>query len=260
VLAELVAMLLGLAWTRTYIDSSMRFSWKFIRKLSFMGIKLSGADLMVLVNAQLNILIIRYLVGDFESVGYFSRGQRIALLAVAAGQAILPLLFSRWASLPKEKLAVHVEKVLRFSSTVCVIAIAGILLTGKWLILILYGREFLPAVRPMMILVPGAVLYLLSRTLIELLGSRGVPELSAMVLLPVTVVNAAFCWFLIPLMGIQGAAWASTGGNIVLLVLLMLIIKKKYDIRIMQCIFLRRTEVKSMFRQVWKEKKGNDTQ
>lgn len=259
VLSEFVAMFLGLVWTRTYIDSSIRFSWKFIRKLGFMGVRLSWADLMVLVNAQLNILIIRYLLDDFESVGYFSRGQRIALLAVAAGQAILPLLFSRWASLPKEKLAMHVEKVMRFAITVCVIAIVGILLTGKWLILILYGREFLPAVTPMMILVPGAVIYLLSKVLIFLLNSRGVPELSALVLFIVVVINVALSFLLIPRVGILGAAWASTASNIILLLLLALIAGKKYNIRLTHCLCLNRDDVRGISKSIFhKAAEAND--
>jgi O-antigen/teichoic acid export membrane protein len=255
VLSELAALLMGLAWIRRHIDFSYKLDWGIIRKLGYLGIRLSWADLMILINAQLTILLVRYLLNNFESVGYFSRGQRIAMLTVAAGQAIMPLLFSRWASLAEERLAINVEKVMRFASTVSVIAIVGLLLTGKWIVLILYGREFLPAVKPMMILVPGAVLYLLSRTIIGLLGGRGVPELSAMTLLPGTIVNAVLCWFLIPLMDIQGAACASTASNIVLLLLFMLIIKRKYSVRIRQCVFLRKSDLESLLKEVWKRKK-----
>jgi stage V sporulation protein B len=183
-----------------------------------------------------------------KNVGYFSRGQSIALLAVIAGQAVMPLLFSRWAAFPKENLATHVEKVLRFASTICTIGILGVLLSGKWLILILYGRQFLAATYPMMILVPGTVLYLLSMILIELLNSRGHPEFAVMSLVIGMVINVVLCWILVPVSGIVGAAWALTTGNIVLLFLLMSIVIKKYGIRIANCIWVNKGDIKNIMK------------
>ncbi|MBN2455217.1 MAG: oligosaccharide flippase family protein [Sedimentisphaerales bacterium] len=251
VLSELVAMVLGLFWARRYIDFSLKFNWGTVRKLGLMGIRLNWMDLMLLVNAQLNIFIVKYLLDDFESVGYFSRGQRIAMLIVLVGRTITPLLFSRWASLPEDKLAMHVEKVMRFSSTICVIGIVGLLLSGKWVILILYGKEFLPALQPMMILLPGAALYLLSRIFIPLLSSRGRPEVVIIALLIGAAINVVLCWFLIPSMDIFGAAWASTVGNIILLLLLVLMVKKmKYGIRVSYCIWINREDIGSMVKSL----------
>lgn len=259
IFASFTALIVGWFWARHQIDFSIRPSWKVSCQLGFMGIRLSWADLMVLVNAQINILIIRYLVGNFESVGYFSRGQRIAMLAVIAGRAILPLLFSRWASLTEEKLSSDVEKTLRFASTVSIIMIVAILFLGKWLVLILYGREFLPAVVPMMILVPGAVIYLLSKVLIFLLNSRGVPELSALVLFIVVVINVALSFLLIPWLGILGAAWASTASNIILLLLLALIAGKKYNVRLTHCLCLNSDDVRGISKSIFhKAAQAND--
>ncbi len=178
-----------------------------------------------------------------KNVGYFSRGQRIAVLAAIAGQAVMPLLFSRWVAFSQKNLATHVEKVLRFASTLCAVSLLGILLSGKWLVLILYGQQFLPATQPVMILVPRAVLYLLNMILIELLNSRGHPEIAVMSLVIGVVINAVLCWIFVPVSGIVGAAWALTTGNIVLLFLLMSIVIKKYGIRIANCIWVSRSDI-----------------
>jgi O-antigen/teichoic acid export membrane protein len=251
IFAAFVGMVVGWTWTWRKVDISVKPSWKTSRQLGIMGIRQSWVDLMVLVNAQLNILIIKYLLDNFESVGYFSRGLRIGMLAVLAGQAILPLLFSRWASFPKEGLSAHVEKVMRFASTVSIFMILGILLFGKWMILLLYGREFLPALYPMKVLVPGAVLYLLSRALIYLLGSRGMPEISALMLFIAAIVNAMLSFLLIPRIGILGAASAFTCANVVLLLLLALIVRKKYKVSIKNCLFLTRSDIGSISRSLF---------
>jgi antigen flippase len=244
VIAPAAGILVAYRWVRVHLDLSLRPTWTVSRRILGMGIRQSWADLAVLADAQLSIILVRYLMGNFESVGYFSRGQSVSLMVVAVGQAILPLLFSRWASLSPDQLSSHVERVMRFISTGGSLAIMGVLLGGKWIIVGMYGSAFLPAVEPMLIMVPGAVLYLLSRALMQLLGSQGIPELSALVLLCGTAVCAALTWFLISPMGTQGAAWAATAGDLVQLMLLFLIVKYKFDVRVLRCWWMRRHDIR----------------
>jgi len=238
VLGALIAAVVGWIWVSHYLDLSIKPSWKTSRQLILMGVRLNWVELMVLANSQINIFIVKYLLDDFEYVGYFSRAMRIAMLTVISGQAVLPLLFSRWASFPEERISGHVEKVMRFASTVSIIMTVCVLLFGKWLILVLYGRDFL-----------------LSKALFLLLGSRGVPELSALSLFIGVIVNIAFSFLLIPKMGITGAAWAATIGNAVLLLTLTVIVKRKYHIGIIQCICLRREDCKNILYQILKKTK-----
>jgi O-antigen/teichoic acid export membrane protein len=250
IISCLVPMVLGWRWIWDLVDFSMRPRAEDCRKLVSMGIRLNWADLMVVLNAQVSIFVIRYLLGGFDQVGYFSRGLRISMLVVTATETVLPLLFSRWAGFPEEHLARHVEKVMRFVSSVSLATIVFIILAGKWIILIMYGAEFLPAVKPMMILVPGTLLYLLSRTFIQLLHSRGLPELSAIMLSVAALTNAVLSWLLVPTMGIIGAALANTCGNIVLLLLLVITVRLRYDIRVSQCLILTRKDVLSIIAQL----------
>jgi O-antigen/teichoic acid export membrane protein len=243
VFAALMMAVAGWSGIWSTLDFSKRPSLRPCYKLGSMGIRIGWADMMIVLNSQISILIIKHLIDNFESVGYFSRGQRVALLVVTAGQAVAPLLFSKWASLAEDRIARHVEKVMRFASTVVVIMIVVVLLTGKWIILLLYGKEFLPAVRPMMILLPGAALYLLSKALIVLLSSRGRPEIAALFLTAAALINVVLSWYLIPIADIAGAAWASTASNIVLLCGLVFIVGKKFGIRTKHCLFVTRNDV-----------------
>jgi O-antigen/teichoic acid export membrane protein len=240
---EFAGFVVGWSCIGKHVDFSEKLRWSVIRRLGSMGVRLSWGDLLVLVNCQVNILIIRYLLDNFENVGYFSRGQRIGMLVVTAGQSLLPVLFSKWASIAPDKLAEHVEKVLRLANSMGLIMLTGILLTGKWIIIVLYGREFLPAVVPMMILIPGAVMHLTSRILMQLLGSRGAPELAAVTLLAGIIINIVLCWVLIPVMGIIGAALSSTAGSFVSLLILTAIADRKYSVRFSKCLLLQKKEI-----------------
>jgi O-antigen/teichoic acid export membrane protein len=244
--ATLMMTIAGWSCAWPALDFSERPSFQVFCKLFSVGIRMSWGDMMILLNSQVGVLITKHLIEDFESVGYFSRGQRIATLVLLAGQAITPLLFSKWASLSDDKVASQVEKVMRFASAVVAVAIITIVLTGKWIILLLYGKEFLPAVRPMMILLPGAALYLLCKAFISLLSSRGRPEIAALFLTAAVLINVAISWYLIPIAGISGAAWASTISNVALFVGLMFTARKKFGIRIAQCLLLTRNDIRSI--------------
>jgi Na+-driven multidrug efflux pump len=120
------------------------------------------------------------------------------------------------------------------------------------------ARNFYPMYNlSMMILVPGSVLYLLSRTLRELLCIRGRPELSGLAMLVSTVVNVILCWFLVPQMGTAGAALAETSANVLLLVSFALMVRNKYKIRINHCLILKRKDVLSVI-QEFKNRRAKD--
>ena len=255
IFASLTATVFGWSTTSDHLDFSKHPSFGLSLKLGFMGFRQSWVELMVVINAQISILIIKYLMDDFESVGYYSRGLRIAMLVVTTGQAIMPLLLSKWAAFPKEGLSRHVEKIMRVGGSFALIIIIGILLCGKWMIFLLYGKEYLPAVMPMMILLPGTVLYLLSNTLMVLLGGRGMPEVSAFFLFMSSAITAGLSFYLIPNGGIAGAALASTIGNIALLFGLILFVKRKFGVRARRCFFVTKNDFFSIKKELLRQKK-----
>lgn len=249
-LMSLVRLVMGGFWMKEKLSFDILPDWRTIWDLLLMGIRQSWADLAVLVNSKISLLVIRYVLDDFAQVGYFSRGQQIALLVVTAGQAVLPMLFSRWASLSAEKLPDHVERVLRFGFTVVLCMIAGLLIFGKWILLILYGREFLPALKPMLILMPGTGLYLISRALTQLLGGRGRPEISAGILLGTALLTAGLSFILTSMWSIVGAALAQLLGNLVLLALLLIVVKKLFGVHILRSFFINRRDVEIIYKQL----------
>jgi len=129
-----------------------------------------------------------------------------------------------------------------------VIVVLFILVSAKRVVLLLFGPEYLPAVEPMRILLPGTMLYLLSKIVIQFLGSRGLPEVSAGLLLLGSLINALLSFMLIPICGINGAAIASSTGNLVLLFCLMAVMKGKYKVNFIRCLCLTLGDCKNLIR------------
>ena len=125
---------------RRKVDFNIVPDRKTAKELLLMGIRQSWADLAVLLNGQISLLVIRYVLDDFEQVGYFSRGQRIALLVITR-QAVLPMLFSGGRRSSRTNWP-------PMSSGAAVLFCPGGVYGGgsadfgKWILLILYGREF----------------------------------------------------------------------------------------------------------------------
>ncbi|MCP4453461.1 MAG: oligosaccharide flippase family protein [Planctomycetes bacterium] len=247
---QAIRLVVSWIWVGPTVDWRIRPRVEVLIKLGKMGLRQGSVDIMVLLNSTLNIMIIKVMISDFEQIGFFSRGMQIAMLVVTASQAVLPVLFSRWATLQESQLAVHFEKVFRVVTTFSCLVIIGILLLARPVVILLFGRAFIPAVTPMMILLPGTMLYLLGRVVIQFLGSRGLPEVSSVALLISCVVNAMLSWILIPRLGIHGAAMAASVSHGVLLAMLMWVMVTRFKVRIMHCVCMSLQDCRNMTRQL----------
>ena len=118
-------------WVGPTVDWHIRPRAEVLIKLGKMGLRQGSVDIMVLLNSTLNIMIIKVMVSDFEQIGFFSRGMQIAMLVVTASQAVLPVLFSRWASLAESELTAHFEKVFRVVTTFSCLVIIAIFLLAE---------------------------------------------------------------------------------------------------------------------------------
>jgi O-antigen/teichoic acid export membrane protein len=88
-------------------------------------------------------------------------------------------------------------------------------LTSPFLIPLLFGEDFDPAIRPLALLLPGIVAYGPVTILVVYLSIRHArPNLSLVVAVTAMVTTAALSLLLIPRYGAEGAAGASTSGYV----------------------------------------------
>jgi O-antigen/teichoic acid export membrane protein len=80
----------------------------------------------------------------------------------------------------------------------------------KPIIAMLFGQRFVPAVQPLLLLLPGVIMLSTSKVLCGDLAGRGKPGYAMMSSVIGLVVNIPCCYFLIPKWGINGAAVASS--------------------------------------------------
>ena len=179
----------------------------FLRVGIPIGLQIVATDMLTVVNGYVALMVLRVWRG-FSDVGYFSRASQVAMLVSTAGVGFYNLLYSRWSSLRGEQQRLHVQWTLGLVTAAAVIGCGMVFLLAHYVILILYGREFLPAVGPTRLLVGGSAFFLIARVLQGLFTAHGQPFHNIITLGIGGLSNLLLCVALVPTYGIHGAAVA----------------------------------------------------
>lgn len=133
--------------------------------------------------------------------------EKLWLIDSSIGQATMPEVVSRDRESAAQLLAATSRTV-----SLLVLVIGGTLFAFAPLVIGgLYGQEFMPAVVLLRILLPGVMLYSVSRVLNQFyVGQLGRPEVSSAVALVVAGVGLTLYFTLVPPFGYVGAALASS--------------------------------------------------
>jgi O-antigen/teichoic acid export membrane protein len=177
------------------------------------------AELIGYLFYRVNLLLIGYFSSD-EQAGYFAIVVLITesmwFLANSVGTALLPAAAGR----PLEELRVLVPKAVRhvvFLTACCVVLLFSV---DRWLIGLAFGNDFLPSVSPLRWLYLGIIAASAAKIFASYLLSQGRPHQTAAIGGAGLVANLALCIWLIPALGIDGAAIAASCSYIVMVVLM----------------------------------------
>ena len=173
------------------------------------------------VYLNLDVVMLKFMKGDIE-VGYYNAGIKVKTVLVTCvtslGTVMLPRLSYYVQQKAEDAFRKLVAKAFRFVLIVASAVSIYFTLYAKESILLLAGKDFLPAFGPMVILMPTVLLIGLSNiTGIQILTPRG-EELK--VVYSVTagaVLDFAFNLILIPKFGASGAAFSTLMAEVLVL-------------------------------------------
>jgi O-antigen/teichoic acid export membrane protein len=182
------------------------------------GLHLYAVNLLLTLDTNIGLLCIGFLMpGAFSDIGYFSRAMAICGLMRLLPTSLTNLLYSHWCSVQGEARTQQVEKMVRVNLLVGSVIFLGILLGGQYLIVIIYGRAFLPALLPLQILALQQLMWMISKVFQAFFAGAGRPSLTSINVGIANVISIFSLFALIPPLGITGAAIALTVGQAVYL-------------------------------------------
>ncbi len=208
-----LVMLAIFVWNTAYVvrqdGSRPAISFPLLRKQARYAVKAYFATLFAYLVLKIDILMIQYLQGEVQTGLYsvaVAIGDVLYLVPVAAGTVLFPRLSSLEDGEARWNLTV---RVVRWIGLVMA-ALAMMLMFGAEMALkFLFGEAYLPAAPAVLILLPAVVLMGINTIFMNYFASLGMPVFTVISPGMATAINVPANYFLIPVLGIAGAAWAS---------------------------------------------------
>lgn len=175
------------------------------------GLKSNPGAIFQFARDRLEIIIVAYFMAS-AAVGYYNIAMGLSDRVKMVPKSFSYILFAEVSKSDKESGYLLASKVVRNSLWFMLPFVGILILFSKYLILVLYGREFLPANVSFSILLGSTLLSAVTFPLGSLFLGQGLPRLYlfAAALSFLTTIGLDIC--LIPLFGITGAAIANISG------------------------------------------------
>jgi len=174
-----------------------------------LGVVYSLALFVMELNYRVDILILEQLT-SFTEVGYYSLGVSIAERLWQLPFAMGIVIMSRSANVENEdELNTDVARMLRISFLIAVIAGVVLFFVTPFVVPLLYGKEFIPSIEIIQLILPGILLFIIFRILNSRLAGMGKPEFAIYVFAPALIINIILNYVWVPDYGGLGAAMAT---------------------------------------------------
>ncbi len=189
---------------------SFALSFSYIKKTIDYGFQAHLANIMGFLNYRIDMFLVNGFLGPV-SVGFYSIGVGLVEKLWLISQAAATVLFPRVAAETEEQK--RVEFTALVARTVLWLTLIGglfLVICSRWIITILYSKDYLPATGALQALLTGIIALSAGRVLGNDIAGRGRPILNAYRGIVSIIINVVLNILLIPRYGIVGAAWATT--------------------------------------------------
>ncbi|HIE15263.1 TPA: flippase [Candidatus Bathyarchaeota archaeon] len=224
ILAWVLADVILFFWVRKAAGGILfKPNFTYFKDISTYGIKAHLANILGFLNYRVDMFLVNGLLNP-AAVGFYSTSVGLVEKLWLISQAASTVLFPRIAAeIDEERRKLFTPLVARTVFCITVLSAGVLFLVTRYIIVMLYSEAFLPAVRPLQILLLGIVALSVWRLLANDLAGRGRPMLNTYITAVAVIVNVVLNLLLIPSHGIEGAAWASTASYGTALMIILII-------------------------------------
>ena len=209
VFATIVTTITSILIVRKLTPIRLSFHFPLFKDSVKFGVQGYFGNVITLFNHRIDILIVNFFIG-VTFVGYYSVAVGLAEALWYFPGAVGTIMLARTPRLNSEEANESTPRICRNTIFLTLLAAVLLFVFGKTIINLLFGASFLPALKPMWILLPGIVALSINKVLCNELIGRGKPIIGTIAAVVSLVINIPLNLLLIPIWGISGAAFAST--------------------------------------------------
>lgn len=176
-----------------------------LKSLLKFGFMYSVATFFMMLHSKIDILILGSL-SSMEQVGFYSLAVAVAInwqIPFSVGGVIIS------KSANSEELELkneNIAKLIRLSILIGLVLYILLFFFAPFVVRILYGKEFLPSVILIRVLLPGVLLLIISKLMGSRLAGEGKPYIFMFIAIPSLIINIILNYMLIPQYHALGAA------------------------------------------------------
>ena len=216
ILGNIISLIVGLFFLKEnlivkQVQKPNLSIFEFIPQSLKYGIKAHLSNIIAILNYRIDIFFINYFLGPLYTGIYVIAVQiseRIWMVSHSVGVVIFPKL-SEIAS-DTEQIRLLTPRIFRLVLLLSTLLSLLVALLSFPLIYYVFGSSYLESLGPLFLLLPGIILLSVSRVLANDISARGKPELNLYSSFLVLLINIVLNISLIPSLGINGAAIASS--------------------------------------------------
>lgn len=228
-------MLLCALLSAVILKDFLRNAWSVhvaadkVRSVLNLGLRGQLGNLATFFNYRLDVFIVNYFFNPTQ-VGLYAVGVLVAEGLWQIPQAAALALFPRTARTLNEGASAFTCLVIRHVLFIACVTGAAMALLSPWVIPLVFGARFSPSVPVIWWILPGTIALSVSKVICADLAGRGKPEFSSISAFLSLVVTVSLDLLLIPRMGINGAALASSAAYFVQTAVLAFFLKRQLQV------------------------------
>lgn len=192
------------------IPFKLHLNLNLFKKSITFGLKGYLGNLIQFLNYRIDMYLINFILLNSASVGYYSISVGLAESLWYLPGAVGTLVFARTPGLTNEERNRTTPQICRNTLFITIIFSIILVITGKYIISILYGSRYLDALTPLLVLIPGVIALSIAKVLSNEIAGRGKPIINTYIAIISIAVNVPLNLILIPKIGIVGSALASS--------------------------------------------------
>lgn len=175
------------------------------------GYKAHLSNILTFINYRVDIFLVNLLINPSATGVYViavAMSEKLWLLSNAVSTVLLPRLSELHADEASRRQLTPL--IARWIFGITILTGIGLALISSYLIQVIFGKAYLGALMPLLLLLPGIVLATVTKVLANDIAARGRPELNMYTSAIVVLVNILCNLLFIPQLGLSGAALATT--------------------------------------------------
>lgn len=228
--------------TSNKIKLDLKVDVKLIKKLVGHGF-LYGFALFLMTNQKtIPVYVMSGIISENE-VGLYGVGLTFAGLVYQIFSAVAPIIFVKSAkSKDPHTASLNIQKLMRvmFVMLICVSAVIAMVI--KYLLLIMYGEEFIASSDITRIMLVGIIFYNIFLVLNMDMAGKGKPWLAIYTLIPISIISLILNYMFIREIGIIGAAISTSFAMALASLLYLYFYSREVNVPILQIITPKKSD------------------